>query len=177
MTMNVLVLCTGNSARSILGEVLINELGGDKFRAYSTGSRPVGKVNPGALQKLRQERHSVDGLESKSWDRFSGAEAPAIDIVITVAEAPAIDIVITVCDNAAGEACPIWNGAPITVHWGIPDPAADGDFDAAYTRLRNRVEAMVALPVGEMNKALLSYRASTASRHHSKGYDAVAAST
>jgi arsenate reductase len=111
MTMNVLVLCTGNSARSILGEVLINELGGDKFRAYSTGSRPVGKVNPGALQKLRQERHSVDGLESKSWDRFSGAEAPAIDIVITV------------CDNAAGEACPIWNGAPITV------------------------------PVGEMNKA------------------------
>jgi arsenate reductase len=141
MTMNVLVLCTGNSARSILGEVLINELGGDKFRAYSTGSRPVGKVNPGALQKLRQERHSVDGLESKSWDRFSGAEAPAIDIVITV------------CDNAAGEACPIWNGAPITVHWGIPDPAADGDFDAAYTRLRNRVEAMVALPVGEMNKA------------------------
>jgi arsenate reductase len=80
-------------------------------------------VNPGALQKLRQERHSVDGLESKSWDRFSGAEAPAIDIVITV------------CDNAAGEACPIWNGAPITVHWGIPDPAADG------------------LPVGEMNKA------------------------
>jgi len=141
MTMNVLVLCTGNSARSILGEVLINELGGDKFRAYSAGSDPVGKVNPGALQKLRQERHSVDGLESKSWDRFSGCEAPAIDIVITV------------CDNAAGEACPIWNGAPITVHWGIPDPAADGDFDAAYTRLRNRVEEMVALPVGEMNKA------------------------
>ena len=141
MTMNVLVLCTGNSARSILGEVLINELGGDKFRAYSAGSYPVGKVNPGALQKLRQERHSVDGLESKFWGRFSGAEAPAIDIVITV------------CDNAAGEACPIWNGAPITVHWGIPDPAADGDFDAAYTRLRNRVEAMVALPAGEMNKA------------------------
>jgi arsenate reductase len=143
MTMNVLVLCTGNSARSILGEVLINELGGDKFRAYSAGSYPVGKVNPGALQKLRQERHSVDGLESKSWDRFSGAEAPAIDIVITV------------CDNAAGEACPVWHGAPITVHWGIPDPADDGDFDAAYARLRHRVETMVALPVGEMTRSEL----------------------
>ena len=141
--MNVLVLCTGNSARSILGEVLINELGGDKFRAYSAGSCPVGKVNPGALQKLRQEGHSVDGLASKSWDRFGGTDAPAIDIVITV------------CDNAAGESCPIWNGAPITVHWGIPDPAADGDFDAAYARLRRRVEAMVALPVKEMGRAEL----------------------
>ena len=133
--MNVLVLCTGNSARSILGEVLINELGGDKFRAFSAGSFPVGKVNPGALQKLRKEGHSVDGLSSKSWDRFSGTDAPVIDIVITV------------CDNAAGESCPIWNGAPITVHWGNPDPAADGDFDAAYARLRPRVEALVALPV------------------------------
>ena len=141
--MNVLVLCTGNSARSILGEVLINELGGDKFRAFSAGSFPVGKVNPGALQKLRKEGHSVDGLASKSWDRFSGTDAPVIDIVITV------------CDNAAGESCPIWNGAPVTVHWGIPDPAADGDFDAAYARLRRRVEAMVALPVRDMDRAEL----------------------
>ena len=141
--MNVLVLCTGNSARSILGEVLINELGGGKFRAYSAGSCPVGKVNPGALRKLRQEGHSVDGLTSKSWDRFSGGDAPFIDIVITV------------CDNAAGESCPIWNGAPITVHWGIPDPAADDDFDAAYARLHQRVEAMAALPVEEMNSAEL----------------------
>ena len=141
--LNVLVLCTGNSARSILGEVLINALGGDKFRAYSAGSCPVGKVNPGALRKLRQEHHSVDGLASKSWDQFNGADAPVIDIVITV------------CDNAAGESCPIWNGAPITVHWGIPDPAADGDFDAAYARLRQRVEAMAALPVEEMTSAEL----------------------
>jgi arsenate reductase len=141
--MNVLVLCTGNSARSILGEVLINELGGDKFRAYSAGSCPVGKVNPGALRKLRQEHHSVDDLASKSWDIFSGAGAPIIDIVITV------------CDNAAGESCPIWNGAPITVHWGIPDPATDGDFDAAYLRLRRRVEAMVALPVRDMTRTEL----------------------
>jgi len=138
--MNVLVLCTGNSARSILGEVLINALGGDKLRAYSAGSYPVGKVNPGAVRKLRQEGHSVDGLTSKSWDQFNGADAPVIDIVITV------------CDNAAGESCPVWNGAPITVHWGIPDPAADGDFDAAYARLRRRVEAMVSLPVNEMGK-------------------------
>jgi len=138
--MNVLVLCTGNSARSILGEVLVNELGGDKLRAYSAGSSPVGKVNPGAVRKLRQEGHSVDGLTSKSWDQFNGADAPVIDIVITV------------CDNAAGESCPVWNGAPITVHWGIPDPAADGDFDAAYARLRRRVEAMVGLPVNEMGK-------------------------
>ena len=141
--MNILVLCTGNSARSILGEVLINELGGNRLRAFSAGSHPVGQVNPGALQKLQREGHSIEGLESKSWDRFSGADAPVIDIVITV------------CDNAAGESCPIWNGAPITVHWGIPDPAADGDFDAAYSRLRSRVEALLALPTNEMDETQL----------------------
>ena len=140
MTSNVLVLCTGNSARSILGEVLINELGGNRYRAFSAGSHPVGQVNPGAIEKLVEQGHPVDGLESKSWDRFSGPGAPAIDIVITV------------CDNAAGEACPVWNGAPITVHWGIPDPAADGDFDAAYARLRRRVEALVKLPAEQMTK-------------------------
>ena len=103
----------------------------------------MGQVNPGALDKLRREGHSVKGLESKSWDRFSEPGAPEIDIVITV------------CDNAAGEACPLWNGAPITVHWGIPDPAADGDFDAAYRRLRKRVEAMVQLPISEMDDQTL----------------------
>ena len=139
MTINVLVLCTGNSARSILGEVLVNELGGGRFRAFSAGSRPVGTVNPGAIAKLHDMGHPVDGLESKSWDRFSGADAPNIDLVITV------------CDNAAGESCPIWNGAPVTAHWGIPDPAADGDFDNAYRRLRARVEALVALPFDELN--------------------------
>lgn len=137
--MNILVLCTGNSARSILGEVLINELGEGKLRAFSAGSHPVGRVNPGAIEKLRREGHAVDGLESKSWDRFSGDDAPPIHIVITV------------CDNAAGESCPIWNGAPVTVLWGIPDPAADGDFDGAYDRLRRRIETLVALPLEEMD--------------------------
>lgn len=141
MTTNVLVLCTGNSARSILGEVLINELGGHAFQAYSAGSHPVGRVNPGAIEKLQAEGHSVGGLSSKSWDRFSEAGAPSIDIVITV------------CDNAAGESCPLWKGAPVTAHWGIPDPAADGDFHNAYLRLRARVEAMVALPLAEMSAA------------------------
>lgn len=141
---NILVLCTGNSARSILGEVLINELGRGRFRAYSAGSQPTGQVNPGAIDKLEREGHPVVGLASKSWDRFSGDDAPEFDIVITV------------CDNAAGESCPLWNGAPVTAHWGIPDPASDYDFDAAYRRLRYRVEAMLELPIEEMEAAELS---------------------
>jgi arsenate reductase len=144
MSINVLVLCTGNSARSILGEVLINELGRGRLQAFSAGSKPVGQVNPGALRKLEQEGHSTSGLESKSWDRFSGPDAPKIDIVITV------------CDNAAGESCPLWNGAPVSVHWGIPDPAADNDFDAAYARLRRRIEAMLELPLESLDAARLA---------------------
>mgnify|MGYP001817944040 CR=1 FL=1 len=139
MTIQVLVLCTGNSARSILGEVLINELGGGECRAFSAGSHPVGKVNPGAIQQLQEKGHPTSGLASKSWDQFSGVDAPAIDIVITV------------CDNAAGESCPVWQGSPVTVHWGIPDPAADGDFDSAYRRLRTRIEAMIRLPLASMD--------------------------
>lgn len=140
MTINVLVLCTGNSARSILGEVLINELGNGRFRGFSAGSQPVGRVNPGAVARLEAEGHDAGGLRSKSWDEFSGTDAPRVDIVITV------------CDSAAGETCPLWNGAPVTAHWGIPDPAADGDFDGAYARLRKRVEALIALPVETMGQ-------------------------
>jgi len=139
--MNVLFLCTGNSARSILAEVLLNELGQGAYKAYSAGSHPTGQVNPGALEKLAAEGHSIAGLRSKSWDRFSGKDAPDIDIVITV------------CDNAAGESCPVWNGGPITVHWGIPDPAYFDDaearqaaFDIAYARLRRRIEGLLSLP-------------------------------
>ena len=141
--LNVLVLCTGNSARSIIGEVLINELGEGRLRAFSAGSQPVGKVNPGAIDKLEREGHDLSELESKSWDRFSGPGAPDIDIVITV------------CDNAAGESCPIWNGAPVTAHWGIPDPASAGDpgpaFDAAYAALRARVEALLQVPLADFD--------------------------
>lgn len=140
---NVLVLCTGNSARSILAEVLLNELGAGKVRAFSAGSRPVGRVNPGAIDKLTREGHPVAGLASKSWDRFATEDAPRIDLVITV------------CDNAAGESCPVWNGAPVSVHWGIPDPAEDGDFDGAYARLRSRIEAMLRLPFRTMSAAEL----------------------
>lgn len=141
--LKVLVLCTGNSARSILGEVLINELGTGRLQAFSAGSQPIGRVNPGAIDKLRREGHDTDGLESKSWDHFSGADAPAIDIVITV------------CDNAAGESCPVWNGAPVTAHWGIPDPASAADpgpaFDAAYAALRARVEALLQVPLEDFD--------------------------
>ncbi len=150
--MNVLVLCTGNSARSILAEVLINELGRGRFRAFSAGSHPAGKVNPGAIDKLEREGHPTRGLASKSWDQFSGPEARAIDLVITV------------CDNAAGESCPIWNGSPLSVHWGIPDPAAvtQNDeaireaFDLAYERLRRRIVALVELDPNEINRETLT---------------------
>lgn len=142
--LSVLVLCTGNSARSIIGEVLVNELSDGRLRAFSAGSHPTGRVNPGAIDKLRREHHSVAGLESKSWQRFSAPDGPEIDLVITV------------CDNAAGESCPIWNGAPATVHWGIPDPASDGDFDSAYRRLRSRIEAMLQLPYKDLSGAELT---------------------
>ncbi len=138
--LRVLILCTGNSCRSILAEVLFNELGSGRIEAHSAGSQPAAKVNPAAIAKLRQEGHSTEGLSSKSWDRFSGAGSPDIDIVITV------------CDSAAGECCPLWSGSPVRAHWGIPDPAhaaadeADLAFDLAYLQLRTRIEQTLELP-------------------------------
>ena len=141
----ILVLCTGNSCRSILAEVLFNELGAGRVACASAGSHPAGAVNAAAIRKLEQQGHATAGLSSKSWDAFSGSGADDIDIVITV------------CDSAAGESCPVWNGAPVTVHWGIPDPADASDdeapaaFDLAYHQLRSRIERTLELPLETMD--------------------------
>ncbi|HCJ51004.1 MAG: protein-tyrosine-phosphatase [Gallionellales bacterium CG_4_10_14_3_um_filter_54_96] len=147
---NVLVLCTGNSARSILGEVLFNSLGKGKFKAYSAGSKPAGKVNPGAIELLQAQGHSIEGLRSKSWDEFAAPGAPEIDFIFTV------------CDNAAGESCPIWPGKPATAHWGIPDPAhIEGDearraaFKTAYAQLARRIQLFMNLPIEKLDKITL----------------------
>ena len=147
---NVLVLCTGNSARSILGEVLFNTLGKGKFKAYSAGSKPAGKVNPGALELLRQQGLNTEGLRSKSWDEFAAPGAPEFDFIFTV------------CDNAAGEACPLWLGKPSTAHWGIPDPAhVEGEearraaFKRAYEQLARRIQLFMNLPIDKLDKLTL----------------------
>ncbi len=147
---NVLILCTGNSARSILGEVLFNTLGKAKFKAWSAGSKPAGKVNPGALEWLQQQGISAEGLRSKSWDEFAAPGAPEFDFIFTV------------CDNAAGEACPIWPGKPATAHWGIPDPAhVEGDearrtaFKKAAEQLARRIQLFMSLPINKLDKLVL----------------------
>jgi arsenate reductase len=147
---NVLVLCTGNSARSILGEVMFNVLGKGKFKAYSAGSKPAGRVNPGALEWLQHQGYNIEGLRSKSWDEFA------------VPSAPEFDFIFTVCDNAAGEACPVWPGKPATAHWGIPDPAhVDGDearrvaFRKAAEQLARRIQLFMSLPIESLDKLTL----------------------
>jgi arsenate reductase len=147
-TYNVLFICTGNTARSILAEGLMNHLSHGRFKAYSAGSQPKGVVNPLALQTLAGWRIPIDGFRSKSWDEFAKPGAPEMDYVFTV------------CDNAAGEVCPFWPGQPMTAHWGVPDPAAvEGTdeekakafLDAAVT-LKRRIELMLALPLGSVDK-------------------------
>lgn len=143
---NVLFLCTGNSARSILAEAILARSGMGKFRAYSAGSQPKGDVHPAALKLLERYRYPTGDLRSKSWDEFSGPEAPKIDFVFTV------------CGNAANEVCPIWPGHPMTAHWGVPDPAAvegteeevDAAFADAFNALSNRIDIFANLPVSEM---------------------------
>ena len=141
----VLVLCTGNSCRSIIAEALINALGNGRVVGYSAGSHPAGAVNPGAIAVLEKHDLDMSGIRSKSWDEFAGPDAPPVDIVITV------------CDSAAGESCPLWNGAPVTVHWGIADPAAaSGDdiepaFDRAYSELETRIRLMLELPMQSLD--------------------------
>lgn len=139
---NVLFLCTGNSARSILAEGLLNGLAGDRFRAYSAGSTPKGEVHPLALATLVSYSLPVDGYRSKSWDEFAAPDAPRMDFIITV------------CDNAAGEVCPFWPGHPLTAHWGVPDPASHAGSEAerakafhdAARMLKRRIELFLSLP-------------------------------
>jgi arsenate reductase len=148
---NVLFLCTGNSARSILGEAILNKIGAGKFVAYSAGSHPAGKVNPHALALLRRLDYPTDGARSKSWDEFATPGAPELDFVFTV------------CDNAANEVCPIWPGHPMTAHWGVPDPAAvEGDeatiaqaFRDAFAVLQRRIELFASLPVQSLDRLSL----------------------
>jgi len=147
---NVLFLCTGNSARSVMAEALLNVLGGDRFRAYSAGSHPGGSVQPMA-EALARELGYQGELRSKSWDGFAEPGAPSMDIIITV------------CDNAAGEVCPVWPGHPVSAHWGVPDPAAvQGNEDTrrraymtAWSILRRRVELLLALPLDKLERLAL----------------------
>jgi len=155
-TYNVLFLCTGNSARSILAESILNRLGRGHFRAYSAGSYPKGAVHPFALELLRRQHYPVDALRSKSWDEFAAPGAPPLDFVFTV------------CDNAAGEVCPIWPGQPMTAHWGLPDPAAVGGTEAerraafadTMRRLHSRIGIFVSLPIDSLDKLSLQNRLS-----------------
>lgn len=146
---NVLFLCTGNSARSILAEALLNKEGAGRFRAFSAGSQPKGEPHPAALTLLRTLGIPTEGLRSKSWEEFASPDAPQIDLIITV------------CDNAAGETCPIWPGQPIAAHWGIEDPAAvEGDdqaeaFMKAFRYLRCRIDLLLALPLDTINEVTL----------------------
>lgn len=153
--LNILFLCTGNSARSILAEALMNRLGEGRFKAYSAGSMPKGEVNPHVFPLTRALGFRDEAFRSKPWDEFATADAPKLDFVITV------------CDNAAGEACPVWPGQPITAHWGIPDPAAATGNEAeiavafreAARQLRNRIELLLALPVEKLDRMSLQAKA------------------
>ena len=146
---NVLFLCTGNSARSILAEAILGQLGAGRFRAFSAGSQPKGAVHPAAIALLKELGHDTEGFRSKSWDEFAAPGAPALDFVFTV------------CDNAAGEVCPVWPGQLMTAHWGIEDPAAvEGErqgqaFWDAYNQLRRRIELFLALPIEDIDELSL----------------------
>jgi arsenate reductase (thioredoxin) len=148
---NVLFLCTGNSARSIMAETILNALGKARFKAYSAGSHPTGRVNPLALELLQANRLPVEGLRSKSWDEFAQAGAPFLHFVFTV------------CDQAAGEMCPVWPGQPMSAHWGVPDPASVAGSDevkrraffAAYSALNRRISIFVSLPLTKLDRMAL----------------------
>jgi arsenate reductase len=148
---NVLFLCTGNSARSIMAECLLQREGMGRFRAFSAGSHPAGRVNPLVLALLKRENFGTDGLRSKSWEEFA------------VAGAPELDFVFTVCDDTAGEVCPVWPGQPMTAHWGVPDPATATGSEAeraafvadVYRMLRNRISIFASLPIAGLDRLSL----------------------
>ncbi|HYL87607.1 MAG TPA: arsenate reductase ArsC [Burkholderiales bacterium] len=152
--LNVLFLCTGNSARSVLAEAFLNSVGGGRFRGFSAGSHPAGRVNPFALELLQKHRISTEGLRSKSWDEFARPGAPEMHFVFTV------------CDNAAGETCPLWPGRPMTAHWGVADPAAvpgsDDEkrkaFVEAFRLLSKRVRLFINLPFERLEQRALKGR-------------------
>jgi len=160
--LNVLFLCTGNSARSILAEALLNMMGKGRFQAFSAGSHPTGQVHPYALELLKKNRLPTDGLRSKSWDEFVAPGAPELDFVFTV------------CDKAAGEVCPAWPGQPMSAHWGVPDPAAvegsDEDkrhaFFAAMNQLQQRISIFVSLPLDKLDKVTLKRHLDEIGRGH-----------
>jgi arsenate reductase (thioredoxin) len=151
---NVLFLCTGNSARSILAESLLNTLGHGKFRAFSAGSYPKGQVHPMAVELLKRTNLPTENLRSKSWDEFAAPGAPPIDFIFTV------------CDNAAGELCPVWPGKPMTAHWGIADPATVEGTDAekvsafrkAFKELETRIKLLTSLPIDSLDSMTLQTR-------------------
>lgn len=148
---NVLFLCTGNSARSVLSEAVLNHLGKGRFHAFSAGSKPSGSVHPASLRLLKRMGLPTEGLRSKSWDEFAADDAPQMDMIFTV------------CGNAAGEECPVWLGHPVTAHWGVDDPAActgseaeqDKVFEEACQRLTNRIKLLVSLPIAKLDSAIL----------------------
>jgi protein-tyrosine-phosphatase len=152
--LNVLFLCTGNSARSIIAEAIMNRIGSGKFKAYSAGSMPKGQVHPKSIELLNRLNYDTSQLRSKSWEEFATPDAPKLDFVFTV------------CDNAANEVCPIWPGQPMTAHWGVPDPvAAEGDeaqralaFADTYRMLNNRISIFTSLPLTSLDKLSLQRR-------------------
>jgi protein-tyrosine-phosphatase len=151
---NILFLCTGNSARSIIAESIVNRLGQGRFKGYSAGSHPTGEVNPHAVELLKTLDYPTADLRSKSWDEFAAADAPPLDFVFTI------------CDNAAHEVCPVWPGQPVSAHWGVPDPAAVSGttakkrlaFAETHRMLQNRISIFVNLPIGALDRLNLQKR-------------------
>jgi protein-tyrosine-phosphatase len=150
-TYNVLFICTGNSARSIMAEAILNQMGAGRFRAWSAGSHPAGAVNPHAIDLLERNRFKTTGLRSKNWDEFAAADAPHMDFVLTV------------CDKAAGEVCPVWPGQPMSAHWGVEDPAAvkgsneviQRAFNDCFIVMNRRIALLTVLPIEKLNKLAL----------------------